>query len=208
MTEISFCLNVLVNMMNSVNATDLLTLKAVLQYLVRTYDTKHLFMFESEQDQLKAEQWVSFSQGELSPTTTQALRYYRFLPTRQAFPTVANHRDVIRLYSILDGALKDRGYLVGEGKGKYSIADMANWSMVNSSIFIGVGDLSRWPALEAWRVRIEEREPVRKALEVPFKREYGNTVLKKLLAEGGEFAQGDKVLQKALKEALEEFPER
>ncbi|TID23476.1 URE2-nitrogen catabolite repression regulator [Venturia nashicola] len=179
----------------------------ILQYLGRTYDTNHTLTFESEKEQLKAEQWVSFSQGEISPVSSQALRYYRHLPTRQAFPTATTHRDLCTAFSVLDSALKDRDYLAGEGRGKYSIADIACWGPVNSSIFIGVGELTRWPALEAWAARIAEREAVKKAIEVPFKREYGNAATRKMLAEGGGFAKGDEALQKALQDALEEFPE-
>ncbi|QDS69638.1 hypothetical protein FKW77_009044 [Venturia effusa] len=179
----------------------------ILQYLAREYDRDHTVTFASDKEQLKAEQWVSFSQGDMSPTSSQALRYYRFLPTRQAFPTATTHRDLCAVFSVLNSALKDRDYLVGEGRGKYSIADMACWGPVNASIFIGVGELTRWPALEAWAARIAEREPVKKALEVPFKREYGNAGIRKMLAEGGAFAKGNEALQKALQDALKEFPE-
>jgi glutathione S-transferase len=108
----------------------------------------------------------------------------------------------------MDAAMKDRDYLAGEGRGKYSIADIACWGPVNSSIFLGVGELTRWPALEAWAARIDKREAVKRALEVPFKREYGNAVMRKMLADGSGLAKGDEVLQKALKDALEEFPAR
>lgn len=143
----------------------------------------------------------------MSPTSSQALRYYRFLPIRHAFPTATTHRDLCTVFSVLDSALKDRDYLAGGGRGKYSIADIACWGPVNSSIFIGVGELTRWPALEAWAARIAEREAVKKALELPFKREYSNAAIRRMLAEGGEFAKGDEALQKALQKALEEFPE-
>jgi hypothetical protein len=118
------------------------------------------------------------------------------------------HREMLRLYTVLDSALEGRDYLVGDRKGKYSIADMACWTQVNSSIFIGIGDLGRWPNLEAWSLRIEQRDAVKKAMEVPFKREYSNSSLKHMLAEGGGFAQANEVLQSALKQALEEYPER
>ncbi|RDI83733.1 hypothetical protein Vi05172_g6190 [Venturia inaequalis] len=178
----------------------------ILQYLASTYDTNHTLTFSSQKEQLKADQWVAFSQGEISPTSGRALRYYRFLPTRHAFPTAATHRDLCTVFSVLDSALKDRDYLVGDGRGMYSIADIACWGPVNASIFNGVGELTRWPALEAWAARIAEREAVKKALEVPFKREYGNAAVRKMLAEGGGFAKGDEALQKALQDALKEFP--
>lgn len=118
-----------------------------------------------------------------------------------------SHREICTAFSVLNSALQDRDYLAGEGRGKYSIADIACWGPVNSSIFLGVGELTRWPALEAWAARIAEREAVKKALQVPFKREVDNAAVRKLLAEGGDFAKGDEALQKALQNALEEFPE-
>jgi glutathione S-transferase len=176
-----------------------------LQYLARTYDTKHIFTFESEKEQLKADQWNSFAQGDLGQTTTTALKYYRFLPVRHAFPTAQSHREMLRLYSVLESALQGKEYLVGD---KYSIADMACWTQVNASMFIGVGDLSGWPALEAWCERIGTREAVKKAMSVPFVTEYGNSAVTKMLAEGGGFAKANDGLQTALRNALKEFSER
>lgn len=62
----------------------------------------------------------------------------------------------------------DRDYLVGPGRGRYSVADMANWTYVNFSRMTGVGGLERWPALEGWWERIWEREEVKKGVDVPF----------------------------------------
>lgn len=106
----------------------------------------------------------------------------------------------------MDSALKDRDYLAGEGRGKYSIADIACWGPVDASIYSGVGELTRWPALEAWAAKIARREAVKKAIEVPFRREFGNAVFRKMLEEGSELATGDDVLEKALQNALGEFP--
>lgn len=207
MTKTSFCPNAQVR--SSLSAVEIevyLTCLAILQYLARTYDTNHTLTFESEKAQLKAEQWIAFSQGELSPASTQALRYYRFYPTRHAFPTATTHRELCTVFSVMDSALKDRDYLAGEGRGKYSIADIACWGPVNASIYSGVGESTRWPALEAWAAKIADREAVKKAIEVPFKREFGNAAFRKMLVEGGELAKGDDVLEKALQDALEEFP--
>jgi glutathione S-transferase len=171
-----------------------------LQYLARTYDTKHIFTFESEKQQVKADQWIAFAQGDLGQTTTTALKYYRFFPVRHAFPTAQSHREMLRLYSVLESALQGQDYLVED---KYSVADMACWTQVNASVFIGVGDLSRWPSLEAWCEKIEARAAVKKAMTVPFVTEYGNSAVTKMLAEGGEFAKANDQLQKALQNALE-----
>lgn len=36
--------------------------------------------------------------------------------------------EVKRLYGVLDTRLKDRDYLVGPGRGKYTLLDVSTWS--------------------------------------------------------------------------------
>ncbi len=57
----------------------------------------------------------------------QANHFYRLAKERIPYPTQRYVGESERLYGILDNQLKDRDYLVGTGKGKYSIADIANF---------------------------------------------------------------------------------
>jgi glutathione S-transferase len=66
----------------------------------------------------------------------------------------------------LDTQLTSRDYLVGPGKGKYSIADIANFSWANVAYFAGV-DLSKFPNVEKWWKRINDRPAVQKGTAVP-----------------------------------------
>jgi glutathione S-transferase len=139
--------------------------------------------------------------------TVVNIRFYRLLPERHAFPIAFFHREMERLYGVLELGLAGRDYLVGDGRGKYSIADMACWTMVNTSIFIGVGELSpRWPNVAAWRDRIWARPAAQRAVNVPVPNVNGNEVVSRKLAEDEKFAKGHAELQMALNKALGEFP--
>jgi len=91
----------------------------------------------------------------------QANHFYRLAKERIPYRTQRYVGETERLYGILDNELKSRHYLVGPGKGKYSIADIANVSWVNVSYFAGV-DLSKFPNLEKWWQRINDRPAVKK----------------------------------------------
>jgi glutathione S-transferase len=59
----------------------------------------------------------------------QANHFYRLAKERIPYPTQRYVGEAERLYGILDKQLESREYLVGPGKGKYSIADIANFSV-------------------------------------------------------------------------------
>lgn len=106
---------------------------ALLAYLTRHYDPEHKFSFSDPDDISCAEQWVSWQHGGLGPMQGQAIHFYRLAKERVPYPTQRYMGETERLYGILDNQLKDRDYLVGPGKGKYSIADIASFPWVNVS---------------------------------------------------------------------------
>ena len=71
-----------------------------------------------------------------------------------------------RLYGVLNTRLVDRDYLAGNGRGKYSIADIASFGWVNMSPMQGM-DLSEFPNVLAWYERLAARPAVQKGLSVP-----------------------------------------
>ena len=54
----------------------------------------------------------------------QANHFVRYAPEKFPYAIDRYINEVRRLYSVLENRLKDRDYLVGEGRGKYSIADI------------------------------------------------------------------------------------
>lgn len=52
----------------------------------------------------------------------QANHFYRYAPEKIQYGIDRYINETKRLYRVLDDRLKDRDYLVGDGRGEYSIA--------------------------------------------------------------------------------------
>jgi glutathione S-transferase len=100
--------------------------------------------------------------------------------------------------------LKDREYIVGPGKGKYSIADIANFSWVNISYFSGV-DLSKFPNVERWWERINARPAVQKGTSVPSASKIANAAYQRRLKEEPEFKAKEDELKQLANKAKEQY---
>ena len=78
--------------------------------------------------------------------------------------------ETLRVYGVLEIQLsgkytgKPRDYLAGNGKGKYSVADMGTWPWVAKWEFSGFTkeDMSAFPHLMKWIDRIAERPAVKR----------------------------------------------
>lgn len=134
----------------------------------------------------------------------QANHFFRIIKDRIPYPTQRYVGESERLYGVLDIQLKDRDYLVGPGRGKYSIADIASFGWVNVSYFAGI-DLSQFPNLHRWWKAISERPAVVKGLEVPSKSQIINGTIEKRLETEPEFKAKDEELRKARDEAKKQF---
>lgn len=181
---------------------------AILTYLIRTYDKESKFYFTDPKDISRCEQWLAFHSSEMAPTHGNAFQFYRFLPDQgelHPFPMQKYVGECERLYGVLDKVLEGRNYLVGSERGKYSIADIANWVFVDHSGFAGVGiDLGRWPNLETWHGRIAQRPAVKRGVQVPLPPIGRNEVLRKKMADDVEEAKKEAVKANALKMAREQ----
>lgn len=141
---------------------------AILTYLTRHYDRDHLFSFPVESDDYSvAEQWIAWQHGGLGPMQGQANHFLRAAPERLAYPIQRYVGEVERLYGILDKRLEGREYVAGEGKGRYSIADISLVGWVNGSRFGGIDLPGMFPNVQGWLERVVERPAVKKGLAVP-----------------------------------------
>jgi glutathione S-transferase len=109
-------------------------------------------------------------------------------------------------YSILDQALEGRDFLVGNGRGKYSVADMACWVLWDCALLSGIPDLERWANLMAWGKRIGDRDAARRGVEVPF-RTVGirNESFLLRMEENEEFRRREDGMREGLRKAREEY---
>lgn len=199
---------------------------AILSYLTRHFDPEHKFSFTKDPELSKCEQWVAWQHGGLGPVRCtsstplpplssqpltrysvspqmqgQANHFFRLAKERIPYPTQRYVGESERLYGILDAALANTDYLVGN---KYSIADMANFSWVNVSYFAGI-DLDSFPNLYKWWQRIAAREAVKKGLAVPSQPGITNEPYKEKLKNDEEFKQKHDELHGHLKKAKEQY---
>lgn len=72
-----------------------------------------------------------------------------------------------RLIDVLDSRLSKADWLAGD---KYTLADIASYSWVRGAPIIDI-DLANWPSVEKWANRIAERPAVKKAIDIPTKRD-------------------------------------
>ena len=134
----------------------------------------------------------------------QANHFYRLAKERIPYPTQRYVGETERLYGILDNQLKDRDYIVGPGKGQYSIADIANFSWVNVSYFAGV-NLKQFPNLEKWWERINARPAVQKGTSIPSDSKVSNAAYQRRLKDEPEFKAKEDELKGLGDKAKEQY---
>ena len=67
---------------------------------------------------------------------------------------------------VLDRRLEGRDFIAGDGRGEYSITDMATWPWI-SRFDWQQNDLNDYPNVRDWYVRIAERPAVQRGYQVP-----------------------------------------
>lgn len=96
----------------------------------------------------------------------QANHFVRFTKEKIPYAIQRYVGETERLYGILDTRLADRDYVVGSGRGKYSIADIALVGWVNSLPFTSVS-YDQFPNVKAWLLRLWDRPAVQRGFSVP-----------------------------------------
>ncbi|KAG8957085.1 glutathione S- transferase, nitrogen catabolite repression regulator [Tulasnella sp. 419] len=144
---------------------------AILLYIAQHYDKEHTFWFDPVKDSdnhSEMLQWIFFAHGGVGPMQGQAAYFVKYAPEKIPHAIKRYTDEVKRLYSVLDTRLKNRDYLVGDGKGKYSIADINVFPWVRSHGWVGIEDVDTlFPNVHAWLRRIEKRSGVYEGLGVP-----------------------------------------
>ncbi|CAO1636481.1 unnamed protein product [Parajaminaea phylloscopi] len=149
---------------------------AILLYLEKKYDPDHVLSWPSNEpkgDNLRSEllQWLFFAHGGIGPMQGQANVFRK--------RAVGDEKDVIpfaikryidetkRLYTVLDARLQGRDYLVGEGKGKFTLADIktAGWVVLHGAAGISRKELP--PNVARWLDTIRGRDSFVAGLKSP-----------------------------------------
>jgi glutathione S-transferase len=107
-------------------------------------------------------QWLMFQMGGVGPMMGQANVFYRYAPERIPYAIDRYHREVRRLFDVLNGRLADHEYLADD----YSIADIANYSWVRGYKWSGV-EIDGLDHLRRWLDAIARRPAVQRGQDVP-----------------------------------------
>lgn len=104
--------------------------------------------------------------SELADCST-ANHFYRYAPSKIDYAINRYQTETKRLYQVLNDRLaaQPSDWIVG---GKFSIADLSCFSWVNWAEWAGV-ETKPFPALQEWLEKIQEREGVKRGLDVPEK---------------------------------------
>jgi len=146
---------------------------AILLWLAEKYDTKAEFTFTDPIKKSQILSWIFFAHGGVGPMQGQANHFFRYAPEKIPYGIKRYIDETKRLYSVLEDRLSGRWegqareYLVGDGKGKYTIADINVYPWVRRWSWSGVENLDAFPHLSAWIDRIAARPAVQKGQDVP-----------------------------------------
>jgi GST-like protein len=107
-------------------------------------------------------QWLMFQMGGIGPMMGQANVFYRYFPEKIQ-PAIDRYQgESRRLFTVLDGRLKEHEYLAGD----YSIADIANWAWVRIHKWSGVS-VEGLPHLQRWLAAVGARPAVQRGILMP-----------------------------------------
>ncbi|GLA93711.1 hypothetical protein AtubIFM61612_001392 [Aspergillus tubingensis] len=158
---------------NSSTPITVMESSAILLYLVETYDPDHHFHFHfSSSPVLKSQliQWLFFWSASGQPQQAGLNHFKRFAGVVDSYAIEKFRAETLRIYNVLELHLSNslagdgeaREYLVGEGRGKYSIADINAYAWIRAwkRMTITEEEMGRFPLLRRWIERIEERPAV------------------------------------------------
>ena len=111
-------------------------------------------------------EWLMWQMGGFGPMLGQTHHFLKFNPGKSEYAEERFSNETKRLYKVLNERLAGRDYLVGGGTGEYTIADMAVWPWVSRFEWQQI-DLTEFPNVRDWYVRIAERPAVQAGYQVP-----------------------------------------
>jgi len=145
---------------------------AELLYLLKFADREDKFGFKDEMERNQCLQWMFFWHGSGAPYQGQVNHFSRAAPEKIPYAINRFRNETLRVYGVLEIQLSGkytgspREYLAGNGKGKYSVADIGTWPWVKGWERTGFTkeEMAPFPHLLQWVDRIAERPAVQKGI--------------------------------------------
>ncbi len=135
---------------------------AIMMYLAERYGK---FMPDGD-ERWRAIEWLMWQMGGLGPMLGQVHHFVKYNRGKSEYAEERYSKEGHRLYKVLNAKLDGRDYIAGEGRGDYSIADMACWPWISRFEWQEV-DLADYPQVRDWYLRIAERPAVQKGYHIP-----------------------------------------
>lgn len=111
-------------------------------------------------------EWLMWQMGGLGPMLGQVHHFVKYNKGKSDYAEDRYSKEAARLYRVLNTRLDGRDYIAGEGRGSYSIADMACWPWVSRFEWQEI-DMNAFPNVRDWYLRIAERPAVQRGYKVP-----------------------------------------
>lgn len=145
---------------------------AELFYLLKFADKQDKFGFTNDLERNQALQWTFFWHGSGAPYQGQVNHFTRAAPEKIPYAINRFKNETLRVFGVLEIHLsgkytgEPKEYLAGNGKGKYSVADIKTWPWVKNWEKSGFTkeDVSEFPHLLKWIDRIAERPAVQRGI--------------------------------------------
>lgn len=179
---------------------------AILTYLTKHYDPDNKISFAYDDDDYSvAEQWMAWQHGGVGPMQGQANHFVRFAKEKIPYPIQRYVGETERLYGILDARLKDRDFVVGPGRGKFSIADISLLGWANATVLGGIDLEGQFPNVNAWLSRCLERPGVKRGFAIPQESPFSNKAALQKIKDDPETKQKAEEIKKLVDDAKAQY---
>lgn len=111
-------------------------------------------------------EWLMWQMGGVGPFLGQVHHFVKYNKGTSPYAEARYTKEAHRIYGVLDKRLEDRDFIAGEGRGEYTIADMATWPWISRFEWQEI-DLKAYPNVCEWYVRLAERPAVQHGYVVP-----------------------------------------
>lgn len=178
----------------------------ILTYLTRHYDPDNRLGFAHDSDDYSvAEQWMAWQHGGVGPMQGQANHFVRFAKDKIPYAIQRYVGESERLYGILDARLKDRDFVAGEGRGRFSIADISLLGWANATVLGGLDLEGQFPNVAAWLDRCLERPGVKRGFAIPQESPFGNKTFLQKVKDDPETRQKAEETKKLIDDAKAQY---
>ena len=110
-------------------------------------------------------EWLFWQMAGLGPMAGQNGHFNHAAPEKIPYAISRYERETARLFAVLDRRLAERDFLAGEGRGAYSIADIASYPWTRGYARLNQS-IDQFPHLERWQETIGARPATVKAYEL------------------------------------------